>query len=130
MDPDRTSRHGGFTLVEALVAIAIIGILLAAVVPAFVSNLRINTDNEIRSGAVAASQTVLDRLRVRPKGDWPASGGSLSVSSNGRNFDVLVSYEPFCQGGTCYTGAEMIELEVSYGSRSRYTVSTVFTALD
>jgi prepilin-type N-terminal cleavage/methylation domain-containing protein len=130
VDPDRSSRHGGFSLVEALVAIAIIGILLAAVVPAFVSNLRINTDNEIRTGAVAASQTVLDRLRVRPKGEWPESGGSLSVSSHGRSFDVLVTYEPFCQGVTCYSGAEMIEVEVSYGSRSRYTVSSVFTTLD
>ena len=130
MDREGTKGHRGLSIVEALVAIAIIGILLAAVVPAFVANLNINNDNEIRTGAVAASQTVLDQLRVRPRSDWPVSGGSLPIDAQGRSFNVLVTYEPFCQGGTCYTGAEVIELEVNYGGRTRFTVSTVFTALD
>lgn len=128
MVPDRTRRERGFSLVEALVAIAILAVLLAGVVPAFVSNLRVNTDNELRTGAVAASQTVLDELRVRPSAF--ASGSTVSVASHGTAFDVLVTKEQFCQGGTCFDGAERIELEVSHGGRVRYRVSTVFTALD
>lgn len=130
MDRERSANRAGFSLIEAIIAIVIVGIVLAGVVPAFVSNLRINTDNEARTGAVAAAQTVLDQFRVRPKGDWPASGSTESVDSHGRTYSVLVAYEAFCQGGTCYTGAELIDLEVSYGGRTRYTVSTVFTTLD
>lgn len=130
MDPDRSSRRAGFSLIEAIIAIAIIGIVLAAVVPAFVSNLRINTDNEVRTGAVAAAQTVLDRFRVQPKGDWPTSGSTVSVDSHARSYDVQVDYQRFCQGGNCFDGAELIDLEVGYGGRTRYTVSTVFTAFD
>lgn len=130
MDPERASRRAGFSLIEAIVAIVIIGILLAAVVPAFVSNLRVNTDNEVRTGAVAASQTVLDRFRVQSRGAWPASGSTVSVDTRVRTYDVLVEYARFCQGGTCFDGAELIDLEVSYGGRTRYTVSTVFTVLD
>lgn len=129
MGLERSSSRVGFSLVEALVAIAILAVLLAGVVPAFVSNLRVNTDSEIRTGAVAAAQTVLDRFRVLPTKDWPASGATLSIASHGRSYDVTVVHEGFCQGGTCYSGADLIELEVMHGGRTRYSVSTVFTAL-
>lgn len=130
MGRERRSSGAGFTLIEMLVAVAIIGIVLAAIVPAFVNYLRINTDNEIRSGAVAASQTILDQFRVRPKSDWPASGTTVTVPSQFGDLDVRVEHQAFCQEGTCYTGAERISLEVSHRDRVRYTVSTVFTALD
>jgi len=127
---ERSASRSGFSLIEAIIAIVIVGIVLAAVVPAFIGNLRINTDNEARTGAVAAAQTVLDQFRVRPKSDWPTSGSAVNVDSHGRTYAVLVAYAPFCQGGICFTGAELIDVEVSYGGRTRYTVSTVFTALD
>lgn len=127
---ERSSSRAGISLVEAVIAIVIVGIVLAGVVPALVSNLRVNTDSEVRTGAVAAAQTVLDRFRVRPKSAWEASGSTVSVVSHGRSYDVAVVRQPFCQDGTCLDGAELIELEVSHGGRTRYTVSTVFTALD
>ena len=53
-----SSRRDGLTLIEALVAVSILAILLAAVVPAFTNALRINTRSETRSQAVAAAQTL------------------------------------------------------------------------
>ena len=129
MGRDRTSRLAGLSLIEAIIAMAIVGILLAGVVPAFVTNLRVNTDSEIRTGAVAAAQTVLDQFRVLPKSRWQESGTTVAVVSHGRSFDVLVQYGAFCQDGTCYANSNLIQLEVSHGSRSRYAVSTVFTEL-
>jgi len=130
VDRERSAPRAGFSLIEAIIAIAIVGVVLTALVPAFVGNLRINTDSEARSGAVAAAQTVLDQFRVRPKSDWPTPGATVSVDSHGRSYDVRVTYQTFCQNDTCYSGAESIDLEVSYGGRIRYTVSTVFTVLD
>ena len=125
-----SSSRLGLSLVEAIIAIAIVGILLAGVVPAFVGNLRVNSDAEIRTGAVAAAQTVLDQFRVLPKSQWQASGSTVSIVSGGRSYDVLAQHGPFCQDGTCYANSELIELEVSHGGRSRFAVSTVFTVLD
>jgi len=130
VDRERSSSRTGFSLIEAIIAIAIVAILLAGVVPAFVSNLRVNTDSEIRSGAVAAAQTVLDQFRVRPKSQWQTSGSTVTIVSHGRSYDVLAQHGPFCQDGTCYADSELIELEVSHGGRSRYAVATVFTVLD
>lgn len=130
MGRERSSSRAGLSLVEAIIAIAIVGILLAGVVPAFVSNLRINTDSEIRTGAVAAAQTVVDQFRVLPRSQWQASGTTVNVVSHGRSYDVLAQHGPFCQGGTCFADSFLIELEVSHGGRSRYAVATVFTALD
>ena len=133
-----TEHQRGVTLVEALVAIAIIGIVLAATVPAFVGNLRINTDNETRSGAVTAAQTVMDRLR----GDaaWPEYGGPpggpmvppvVTVETSARSYDVRIDYGPYCDdAGTCYAGARRVELEVTHGGRTFYRLATVFTQLD
>ncbi|MDZ7707507.1 MAG: type II secretion system protein [Trueperaceae bacterium] len=74
----------GLTLVEALIAVSILTILLAAVIPAFTDALRINTRSEVRSQAVAAAQTVLDSLRAVPPSEWPAYAGGRPSRSAGR----------------------------------------------
>ncbi len=129
------SDRDGLTLVEALIAISILTILLAAVVPAFVQALRINTDSEERSQAVAAAQTVLDSLRAEPPADWPAysAGGDPPVQQievGGRTFDVTVRHQEYCDAsGDCFDNAREIDLEVSFRDQVRYRVSTVYTEL-
>ena len=65
----RPPRITGLTIIEVLIAVAILGILLGGLIPSFVSNMRINTDSEVRSQAVQAAQTMLDALRA--DGAWP-----------------------------------------------------------
>ena len=127
----------GVSLIEALVAIVVLGILVGAVVPAFVSNLRLNSETEKRSQAVVAAQTVLDSLRA--DGSWPAYGldpdGNpsvtpvLQVESGGRTFDVAVDYGPYCERGVCYSTARNLELEVRLDDTVYYQVATVYTNL-
>jgi len=130
-----SSRRDGLTLIEALVAVSILAILLAAVVPAFTNALRINTRSETRSQAVAAAQTVLESLRAQPPADWPAytPGGDPPVQQvdvGGRTFDVTVHYEEYCDAaGDCFDNAREIDLEVSFRDDVRYRVSTVYTEL-
>lgn len=136
----RTQRDDrrGLTLVEVLIAVAILGILLGGLIPAFVSNMRINTDSEVRSQAVTAAQSVLDALRA--DGSWPEYGldpdGEATippvrqVESGGRTFDVQIDYGPYCDAsGTCLDGAQNVELEVRWRGRVYYTVETVYTDL-
>lgn len=131
----RNRRAEGLTLIEALVAVSILAILLAAVVPAFTNALRINTRSESRSQAVAAAQTVLESLRAQPPSAWPAysAGGDPPVQQvevGRRTFDVTVRYQEYCDAsGDCFDNAREIDLEVSFRDEVRYTVSTVYTEL-
>ena len=129
-----TAGREGLTLVEALIAVSILTILLAAVIPAFTDALRINTRSEVRSQAVAAAQTVLDSLRAVPPAEWPAYAGGdppvQQVEAGRRTFDVTVRYQEYCDaGGDCFDNAREIDLEVSFRDEVRYSVSTVYTEL-
>ena len=133
--PIRAAVREGLTLVEALIAISILAILLAGVVPAFTNALRINTGSEVRSQAVAAAQTVLESLRAQPPSAWPAysAGGDPPVQQvevGRRTFDVTVRHQEYCDaGGDCFDNAREIDLEVSFRDEIRYRVSTVYTEL-
>lgn len=122
----RTTR--GLTIVEALIAIAILAVAMAAIIPAFTNNARINSQQELRSGAVAAAQLVLDNLRVRSWSSWPTS---QSVDAGSHTFDVAIA---ICTEGAsgCFTttDARHVELEVSNDDTTYYTVETVFTRFE
>lgn len=127
-----TGRRG-VTLIEAVIAVAIIVILMAGVVPAFVDALRINTRSEVRSGAVAAARSVMDSLRA--DGDWPASAGGdppvREVEVGRRTFEVQIAHHPYCDAsGSCFDGAREVRLEVRYRDEPYYDVTTVYTDLE
>lgn len=57
-------RRAGFTLVEALVAMAIFAVGLAALMPMVVANVRANSGAAVRSRAVALAQEKAEELRA------------------------------------------------------------------
>lgn len=126
----RRRRTGGFTLVEALIGMAILGIVLAGIIPAFLSYMRVNSQSDIKSGAVAAAESVMDDLRQTAIIDWPTSGNVLSpVSGGDRDFDVTVVYctpsLPYCSGD-----ARHVEVVVRFQGKVYYDVQTVYTKLN
>jgi len=56
----------GFTLVEALVAMAIFAIGLAGLMPLVISNVRANDAAAVRTGAVAVAQEKAEEMRALP----------------------------------------------------------------
>lgn len=118
----------GVTLIEAVVAVAILTIVLAGVIPAFVNYLSVNTSSEVRTGAVAVAQQLLDDLRA--VGSWPPSGTVVSVTTGRRTYSATLTHSQFCDGGRCFDGARRVRVEVSHAGRTYYQVETVFTQLE
>lgn len=121
----------GLTMVEALIAILILAVAMASLIPVFTRNARINTQMELRSGAVSAAQLVLDDLRISQRSDWNGTWPtSKSVSAGSRTYDVGI--DVCTTGADCLTtlDAKHIRLEVSNGGTTYYEVETVFTRFD
>lgn len=125
----RSGRDSGFTLTEALLAVSIMGIVLAAILPTFLTYSDANTLSEERSGAVAAAQQTMESWRQVDPTTMPSSGTAPVevVSIGGRDYEVLVR---FCSDpGLCDVDTRHILLEVRYGGRLTYTLETVYTRL-
>ena len=120
----------GFTLLESLVAVAILGVVMAAIAPTFFTYLDANTMSEERTGALAAAQETMEQLRHLDPTSMPDTGSSpLQIVSVGkRDFEVQTH---FCTANQfCGEDSRHLLIEVSYGGRTVYSVESVFTALN
>lgn len=125
---NRLGSVEGFTLVEALVALALLGVMLTALLPSFVQNIQVNTQSELRTDAVAVAQVEMDRLRAL--GTWPATGTKREVTTELATYETELTYSLYCRDGTCFQGARQVQVEVFHRNRSLYRATTVFTSLD
>ena len=119
----------GFTLVESLIAMTILGVALAALVPSFLNYMDVNTISEERSDAVAAAQLVMERLRQRDPAALPDTGSSSPelISIGSRDYEVVTFY---CLASEyCGTTSRHLFLEVNFGGQTVYTVESVYTRL-
>lgn len=58
-------RRRGLTIVEVLVALAVLGVVAGAFAASLISSMRMNTDDRVRARAVAAAESWLDRFRAK-----------------------------------------------------------------
>jgi len=122
-------NHRGFTLLEALVAMGLLAIMLAGVVPVFFSLMATNTRNEARSGAVAVAQQVMEELRQQDPATMPESGtlGPQVVAVDRRKFEVTRFY---CLSSEyCDDSSRHVLIEVRYGGRTFFSAESVLTQL-
>lgn len=121
--------RAGFTLVETVVALSLLAIAIAAMLPAMVQAMRANTESEIRTGAVAVAQQEVDNLRAQ-SGTWPSSGQTRAIAAGNATYQSTLSYQQYCEGAKCFTGARTVTVEVRHNGKLYYRVQTVFTSLD
>ncbi len=124
----RVRSEEGFGLIEAVVSLVILGVMMASLLPALANNMQINTTSDLRTGAVAVAQEVLDELRANEE-DWPESGFEDDVDTGRGIYTYELEHEQFCDGD-CFDGARLVSIEVAHNGRLLYEVETVFTALD
>lgn len=122
-------KQGGFTLLEALVAMGLLAILLVGVLPTFSVLFAANTRNSERTGAVAVAQQVMEELRQAEIVELPASGsvGPQIVSIDERDYEVV---RWFCLSEQfCGANSRHVMIEVNYGGRTVFTAESVYTQL-
>lgn len=120
----------GFSLIEAIVAILILGVALSAIIPSFIFQAETTRQNELRTGAVAAAQQTLDALRQQDFSDWPNSGDEVLVATGLRDYTVTITY---CEGDVntfCGDGSRQARAVVSYQGEEFYSVETVYTTFE
>lgn len=124
-------RRDGLSIIEAVIAVSLLAIALTSILPAMTNFSRINTQQEVKTGAVVAAQQVLDRLRQADFDTWPQNGETQTVEVNAATYDVNISY---CSAGSsdCYstTFARHVNLEVEHHDKTVYEVETVYTRFD
>lgn len=123
-------KSKGFSLTEALIALALLAMVAAAILPAFMTHVRANDRNELRSSAVSAAQERLESLRLQDPASLPDSGSSAPqrVKVDGRDFDVVTHYcerSEFCGDDR----SRHLRVEVRFDGRTIYDVETVYTQL-
>lgn len=128
----------GLSIIEAIVALAIIGIILAILIPSFVGNLRINNRTELRGVAIGLAQQRLEELRAQLPVPLPTteSSSSSSVAVQGRTFAVQTTYCPSDvpltspPTATCTATRVLVRVQVSYLGSVLYAAETVYTSFD
>lgn len=119
----------GFSLLEGMVALAILGVVLAGIVPAFFNFMDANTRNERRTGAIAAAQERMETVRGEDPQSMPSSGsaGPIFIDVDGLEFEVLTTY--CAVPAYCNTDTRHVTIEVSFGGQKLYQTETVYTRL-
>lgn len=126
---DRQSKgEDGFGLIEAIVALVVLGVALTALLPALANTISINTTSDLRTGAVAVAQEVLDDLRS--DGDnWPTSGTTTELDTGRAVYTYELEHEQYCEDGDCFDGARAVTIAVAHNGQVLYEVETIFTSL-
>jgi len=119
----------GFSLIESLIGLALLAVVLASLLPAFLTLMDANTFSEEHSAALAAGQRAMEKLRLTDPGSLPAQGSSPAqvIVVDGREFEVLTHYcrvAEYCTGDTRH-----VTVEIRYGGHEVYDVDTVYTRM-
>lgn len=119
----------GFSLIEVMLAVALVGTVILGILPAFVVCKDTNTRNELRFGAAAAAQSVMEAHRRVDPATLPTSGSSpLQVINVGaRDYEVVTQY--CVETALCDQQTRHLVIEVGFGTDTILTVETVFTKL-
>lgn len=124
-------KRQGLGIIEALIAIAIVGIALAALAPVFTSFSNTNRESERRGAAVAVAQQLLDSMRQQRFSQWPTNGEVRTIQTSLGEFEVEFQY---CTGEPpdCFSSlnTRQVRIFIRQDERMIYEVETVYTRFD
>lgn len=90
----RCKRNGGWTLLEMIVAIVVIGVGLAGIVSAFSAAIRGSADPLVRKQLISLAEGMIEEVAQKP---WVAGPGTIA-GCNRTSADDLLDYQGYNQG--------------------------------
>ena len=121
----------GTTLIEGLIAMAILGFAVTGVMGAFMAQVETNSTSELRSMAIAASQKVLEGIRLEDPATLPTFGSTLpaqTVTVGEQEFQAVTIY---CLNSTyCTSTSRHVTVDLYVDGNKVYDVETVYTKLE
>ncbi|HMO02070.1 MAG TPA: type II secretion system protein [Oligoflexia bacterium] len=125
-----TGSQKGFTLIEAIVSIFLVIITAFGMGQAFVSMLKLNLASEVKSGAIFAAATVLDKIRKTNLESLPVSGlyQAEPVAVNGKEYLVetfICLNQELCSSPSI----KQISLNIYYDGLRVHNIETVYAQL-
>lgn len=122
------SRTAGFTLVELVIVIVIVGILASVALPAYQDSLRKGRRADAKSGLMDAANRqerfMLDRGTYTADMAQLGFGADPLITEEGYYSVDLEAPDPNCPIGTCYT---LVATPVAGGIQAEDTHCTSFT---
>lgn len=100
-------RHVGFTLIEMIMAIVIIGVGLAEVLEAFNTSVRSSADPLINKQMLAVAEEMMEEIQLKPFAVTGVAPANALQSCDGAtpptraNFDDVSDYNNYSTTGIC-----------------------------
>jgi prepilin-type N-terminal cleavage/methylation domain-containing protein len=115
-------HDGGFTLIEVLVAIAMMGVVMVGLTSMGTTTIQADTHSRRQSAAVSLAQAKLEDLRIlrRTHADWVAGLHSETIMSDGIEYSRGWRVETDYNG---YTRLSRVTATVSWDDSTSGSVS-------
>ena len=95
------SRLSGFTLIEMIITIVVVGVGLAGVLVAFSTTIKSSSDPMVRKQVVAIAEGMMEEITLKPYVD-PGTGGSIAAGSCDRSAaDDMQDYVGYTSRSVC-----------------------------
>lgn len=116
---------GGFTLVESLVAVMILGIALGACVLSFSLAMRVSDTSRNQMFALHAARNKLENLRTLSYTNSQLNVGTYLINTNNSSLGFYTNYWGYYTVATnAYVGIKDITVGICYRNRVRGGVTT------
>ena len=133
----KKNRNKGFSLVEAVAGMLIVTITISVSGKLFAQQRQQNISNEIRNGAVALSQNILDEIRLdfetQSLGQTSRQDKSLGISYDS-TINICTAKPSVNSNGSviCSTedtdkSARYILVQINNNGKKVYTIETLYT---
>ncbi|MBZ9713860.1 type II secretion system protein [Deinococcus multiflagellatus] len=126
--------QAGFTVIELLIALVILGVALSTVISAMLANTSLNTRVERQANAVRVGEQVMESYRQRT--DYAALQKNDLTQTVVMNGQTYTAYTDFCPDDLpavtkanlpCNSTSVYIRVEVKYGNTVLHRAETYFT---
>jgi len=125
----RADRESGFSLVEVVVAIAVLGILSTASLGVYLSGINSATTQQRREIAIALANSAMEKATAAPIANLTAGRGTDAVQSrwtaNSSVPGVSTTYKAFESGAPVNSYGTLPILDTAEVNGTKYTIDTL-----